>query len=184
MHSKILTQITQFHTCNTRNIQSHLRKDRCSSSIFPTAVQLTGELKQKIKIRKQRVTLWAEAANLMGSCIKIPSQCSTKSHVRSIRASRCSHQASRLQRSLAWRASLTEILNGMFHCWLNSGLVQNSYRQVKLKCRLSEGHWLSPASAFPREQPLGLPGHTWWEIVKFTPYTHTLTPATSWWLTT
>ena len=26
----------------------------------------------------------------------------------------------------------------MFHCWLKSGLVQNSYRQVKLKCRLPE----------------------------------------------
>ena len=32
--------------------------------------------------------------------------------------------------------SRTEIFHGMSFCWLNSGLVQNSYRQVKLKCRL------------------------------------------------
>ena len=45
----------------------------------------------------------------------------------------------RFQQSLTRWASLTEIFHGVFHCRLNSGLVQNSYRQVKLKCRLHEG---------------------------------------------
>ena len=44
-----------------------------------------------------------------------------------------------IQRSLDRWASLTGIYHGVFHCWLNSRLVQNSYRQVKLKCRLPEG---------------------------------------------
>ena len=42
--------------------------------------------------------------------------------------------------SLAWRASMTaEIFHSVFHRWLNSGPVQNIYRQVKLKCRLPQG---------------------------------------------
>ena len=47
--------------------------------------------------------------------------------------------ASRFQQSLTQRASVTE--NCLWHldCWLTFGLVQNSIREGKLKCKLTKG---------------------------------------------
>ena len=63
-----------------------------------------------------------------------------KSHVR-YSDSTCSfsRRASRFQQPIAWRASLTEIFHGLFHCWMHFGLIQNRSRQRKLKCKLPKG---------------------------------------------
>ena len=47
--------------------------------------------------------------------------------------SRFSRWACSFQWSLARWTSMTDVFHGMFHCWVNSGLVQNCFRQVKLK---------------------------------------------------
>ena len=52
------------------------------------------------------------------SCIQITLSGLYKNRVGLSGASRLSH-----------RASVTELFHGVFHCWLNSGLVQNSYRE-------------------------------------------------------
>ena len=44
-----------------------------------------------------------------------------------------------LELVLALTEGWVDIFHSVFHYWLNPGLVQNSHRQVKLKCRLPKG---------------------------------------------
>ena len=48
-------------------------------------------------------------------------------------------RASRFRRSLARQANAVGNFHGSFDCWLDFGLVQSSFRQVELKCRLTKG---------------------------------------------